>query len=144
MITGSRLKAPEGFKGLKKNVEYYFLASDGRANRARLVFFDDEGTTASLLTLSRPEFDLALTNGDLVEHGSDATPPWLKAIRDISVDQLEKDRVRARKSYDEMVNKRYLAIADLVDDSEEILSSENPESIINAHAVNQSAVRRRT
>ncbi|WP_238418480.1 hypothetical protein [Pseudomonas cannabina] len=138
MITGSRLKAPEGFKGLKKDVEYYFLASDGRANRARLVFFDDEGTTASLLTLSRPEFDLALTNGDLVEHGSDATPPWLKAIRDISVDQLEKDRVRATKSYDEMVNKRYLAIADLVDDAEEILSSENPESIINAHAVNQS------
>lgn len=138
MITGSRLRAPEGFKGLTKDVEYYFLASDGRANRARLVFFNEEGTTARLLTLSRPEFDLALTNGDLVECGSDATPPWLKAIEGVSVDQLEKDRVRPTKSYDEMVNKRYLAIADLIDDAEEILSSENPESLINAHAANQS------
>ena len=102
MITGSKLKAPEGFKGLTKDVEYYFLASDGMANRARLVFFDEEGSTASLLTFSRPEFDLALTNGDLVECGSDATPPWLTAIRGISVDQLEKDRVRATKSYDSL------------------------------------------
>ena len=138
MITGSKLRAPEGFKGLTKDVEYYFLAGDGRANRARLVFFDEQGTTASLLTLSRPEFDLALTNGDLVGCGSDPTPPWLMAIRGISVDQLEKDRVRATKSYDEMVNKRYLAIAELIDHAEEILSNDNPESIINAHAANQS------
>lgn len=138
MITGSKLKAPEGFRGLTKDVEYYFLASDGKANRARLVFFDEKGTTASLLTFSRPEFDLALTNGDLLECGSDATPPWLQAIKDISVDQLEMNRVRPTKSYDEMVNKRYLAIADLVDDAEEILSSDNPESIINAYAANQS------
>ncbi|KAB0485754.1 MULTISPECIES: transposase [Pseudomonas] len=134
MITGSKLKAPEGFKGLTKDVEYYFLASDGKANRARLVFFDEKGTTASLLTFSRPEFDLALTNGDLVECGSDPTPPWLKGISGTSVDQLEKDRVRPTKSYDEMVNNRYLAIANLVENSEDILSSDRPESVINAHA----------
>ncbi len=138
MITGSKLKAPEGFKGLTKDVEYYFLASDGRVNRARLVFFDKEGSSAKLLTISRPEFDLALTNGDLVECGSEATPPWLKAISGVSIEQLERDRVRPTKSLDETVNKRYLAIAELVEDAEEILSSDNPESIINAHAANQS------
>lgn len=138
MITGSKLKAPEGFKGLTKDVEYYFLASDGRANRARLVFFGSEGTSVQLMTLSRPEFEYALTNGDLVECGRDATPPWLQEISGISIDHLERRRVRPTKSYDETVNKRYFAIVDLIDRAEEILSDDKPESIINAHAKNQS------
>jgi hypothetical protein len=138
MITGSKLKAPEGFKGLAKDVEYYFLASDGRANRARMVFFDAEGTSVRLMTLSRPEFDFAIANGDLVECGRDATPPWLHEIRGISIDHLERRRVRPTKSYDETVNKRYLAIAELIDRAEEILSDDKPESIINAHAKSQS------
>lgn len=134
MITGSKLIAPEGLKGMAKDVEYYFLASDGRANRARLVFFDDKGTVVQLLSFSRPEFEHALTNGDLVECGRDATPPWLKDISCISVGHLEQRRVRPTKSYDEAVNKRYLAIADLVGQAEEILSADNPEARINAHA----------
>lgn len=140
MITGSKLAAPEGFRGLPKDNEYFFLASDGMANRVRLVFFDDEGTTARLITLSRPEFEYALINGDLVETGRESAPPWLREINGVSIDHLEQTRVRPKESYDQKVNKRYLAIAELVVRAEEILASDNPEAVINAHAKDQSPV----
>jgi hypothetical protein len=140
MITGSKLSAPEGFRGLPKDVGYYFLASDGRANRARLVLFDEKGSSAQLITLSRPEFEYALINGDLIEGDAESTPPWLQSISGISVVHLEQRRVRPKESYDVKVNKRYLAIAELVVRAEEILASDNPEAIINAHAKDQTPV----
>ena len=72
MIVGSKLTAPEGFRGMARDVEYYFLVSNGTINRVRLVFFDVQGSNAHLLTLSRLEFESALINGDLVENGVDA------------------------------------------------------------------------
>ena len=138
MIVGSKLTAPEGFRGMARDVEYYFLVSNGTINRVRLVFFDVQGSNAHLLTLSRLEFESALINGDLVENGVDAYPPWLESIKGISISYLEQRRVNPKESYDQKVNARFLAIAELVEHAGEILVADKPEAIINACAKNQS------
>lgn len=139
MITGSRLHSPEGFRGLKKGISYHFLVSDPDSNRVRLIFFDDAGTNAQLLTLTCLEFEAALESGELLEDGiKDFYPPWLGSTNGIDISHLENRRVGPKEGYDAKVNRRYLAIAGLVERTREILGAEDPEAIINAHAKDQS------
>lgn len=139
MITGSKLNAPQGFRGLEKGISYHFLMSDGDINRVRLVFFDAAGTRADLITLTCLEFEAALESGDLVEDGAkDFYPPWLGPTNGVNIAHLEDRRVRPNEGYDAKVNRRYLAIAGLLDRVPEILREEDLEAIINAHAKIQS------
>ncbi|MDH4562882.1 transposase [Pseudomonas sp. BN411] len=140
MIIGSRIIAPEGFRGLKKGMVYYFLLSDSINNRVRFIQFGNSksGVQAYLLTVSRVEFEEALEAGKLIEEkGSENYPPWLEPLQGISISELERRRVSKKKTYLEMVDSRYLAIAELVIRRKEILSAENPDAIINAHAKTQ-------
>lgn len=140
MMTGSRLIAPEGFLSLSKGVTYHFLNSNGNRNRVRLLMFSDDGKALSthLITLSRIEFEDALENGWVLEDGpSDKFPPWLASIEGVSVTHLEGRRKSVKESYDQKVNRRFMAIADLIARREEILADDNPDSLINAHAKGQ-------
>lgn len=141
MIVGSRIKAPEGFRGLEKGVIYHFLSSDSVRNRVRFVQFTDgkSGVQANLLAVSRVEFEEALEAGSLIEQTEgEIYPPWLEPLQGISISELERRRVSKKKTYLEMVDSRYLAIAELVGKRKEILAADNPNTIINAHAKRQS------
>ncbi|MHC2146434.1 transposase [Pseudomonas sp. 210_17 TE3656] len=137
MMAGARIIAPEGFLNLSKDLTYHFLNSDGNRNRVRLVLFrdDDKELSAQLITLSMIEFEDALENGWLMEDGSgDTFPPWLEPIRGVAVSHLEGGRYSTKESYDQKVNRRFIAISDLVSRMEVLLASDNPDALINAHA----------
>ncbi|MEE1915998.1 transposase [Pseudomonas asiatica] len=134
MMAGSRLIAPEGCGELVKGTEYHFLISDGGCNRVRLVEFDTKGTSAKLHTMTRLRFEAALEDGEIVETGSHDYPPWLKAAAGIETKWRESSRISPKQSYEEKVDDRLLKIAELIPKRAEILASEDPEAIINAHA----------
>ncbi|CAG8870741.1 transposase [Pseudomonas fluorescens] len=140
MIIGARVIAPEGFQSLLKGLTYHFLQSDSARNRARLVLFAEDGSdiSADLITLTRIDFEAALEGGALIEVcDGEAYPPWLSHIQGISISHLESRRIYTKESYDQKVNRRYMAIAELVDRYQEILAADNPSAIINAHAKSQ-------
>ncbi|OLS60517.1 transposase [Pseudomonas putida] len=137
MMIGSRIVAPEGHKSLQKGAVYHFLLSDGLNNRVRLVFFNEgkNQITAQLITLGRIEFEDALEDGLLVEDGPpEKFPPWLSNIHGFSIEHLEARRRSTKETYLQKVNRRYLAIADLVASSQKILSSAKPSALIGEHA----------
>lgn len=140
MITGARLFAPEGFGSLVKGHWYHFLSSDAINNRVRLVEFIDQGKQIGtlLITFTRFEFEEALETGALLASGeTDKFPPWLDPIKGIAVSERERKRVSAKESYEQKVNRRFMAISDLMVRLPEVLSSDNPDAVINAHAKSQ-------
>lgn len=140
MMMGSRIVAPEGYKSLQKGEVYHFLLSDGVNNRVRLVFFSKAKSSlkAQLITFGRIEFEEALENGLLIEEAPDKFPPWLANIQGVSIQHLEESRKSAQESYDQKVNRRYFAIAGLVERANKILSGDKISREIAAHAKDQS------
>ncbi len=134
MMAGSRLIAPDGCGALVKEKEYHFLISDGMYNRVRLVEFDESGSNAVLHTMPRLRFEAALEAGEIVETGSHDYPPWLGAAPGIESSWREARRVSPKESYEEKVDRRLLSIAELIPKTTEILTSDDPEAMINAHA----------
>ncbi|KJK06762.1 hypothetical protein [Pseudomonas tussilaginis] len=142
MITGAQLIAPEGYLSLSKGTTYYFLVNDAGHNRARLIEFDYQGQqiTTSLVTLTTFEFEEGLEAGLIEETRSiEKYPPWLGPIQGVDVSHLENRRRSDKETYDQKVNRRFLAIADLVLRLPEILASDNPDAIINAYAKAQTS-----
>ena len=137
MITGARLIAPDGYLSLSRGVTYYLLKNDADNNRARLILFFDNGKelAASLITLSTIDFEEGLETGLIEESGEvEMYPPWLGPIEGLAIYDLERRRSSVKESYEVKVNRRFFAIAELVQCHHEILASENPDAIINAHA----------
>lgn len=136
MMVGARIIAPEGFQCFGKGVVYHFLNSDSTANRVKLVYFDDRSgdLTARLINLTQVSFEEALEQELLVEDGVDLSPPWLESIHGYSIAHLESRRISYKENYDQKVDRRYVAISELVLRFEEVLGSANPDAIINAHA----------
>lgn len=140
MITGSRIVAPEGYKGLSKNHTYYFLQNDAACNRVRFVLFTEAGgeICARLITMSSVEFESAIDNEEVVElEDGEIYPPWLTPIQGVSISQLEDRRIHTKESYLEKVDRRYLAIAELVPRAREILGMNDPGAEIGAYARSQ-------
>lgn len=134
MMAGSRLIAPQGCGELVKGKEYHFLISDGGCNRVRLIEFDEKGSSAKLHTMTRLRFEAALEAGEIVETGSHDYPPWLAAAAGIETKWRESRRVSSKRSYEEIVDGRLLRIVELIPKRAEILASDDPEAVINAHA----------
>lgn len=136
MMLGARIVAPEGFLCLEQGRVYHFLCSDSDRSRVRLVLFTDEKSDlhAELVTLTRIEFEEGLEHALLIENGHEDYPPWLGPIQGYSALYLEGRRKSTKESYNQKVDRRYMVISELVARYHEILSSENPSAIINAHA----------
>ena len=136
MITGAQLVAPEGFGQLCKGVIYYFLVNDPFHNRVRMVeFILRKEPIPVIFTFTTSEFEEALEAGLIIETGVvEKFPPWLKRIEGVKISHLEECRVSVKESYDEKVNRRFMAIADLVLNAQKILLHTNPDAEINAHA----------
>lgn len=140
MITGARLITPDGFGSMSKGHSYHFLQSDAVHNRVRLVEFIDRGKEVRtlLITLTRFEFEEALESGLLLDTGeTDTFAPWLQPIQGLAVSERERRRVSAKESYDQKVNRRFMAISGLVQRVHEVLASDDPDAVINSHAVGQ-------
>ncbi|MFJ4257479.1 transposase [Pseudomonas monteilii] len=140
MKTGSLILAPQGYRELRSNEQYYFLVSDGQVNRVRLIRFTESNgeVRSEIISIPRLDFELALENGDVREEfDSEKFPYWLKGINGISIDYLEQYRISHVKSYEDRMNHRYLAIADLVIRHDAILAAEQPEVEINKYARQQ-------
>ncbi|WP_245706730.1 transposase [Pseudomonas moorei] len=139
-MIGGRVIAPEGFLCLSKGAVYHFLQSDSARNRVRLILFADDGNdvSAQLVTISAVEFEEALENDLLIcDNSSGIYPPWLEPVQGVAIPHLESLRRSKKESYDQKVDRRYMAIAELVSRFLEILASDNPNAIINAHAKSQ-------
>jgi len=139
MRLGSRITAPEGFQCFANDKVYHFLNSDSESNRVNLVQFDYSSgdLNVELMMITQFVFEEALEKGLLVEDGRDDYPPWINPSQGYSVSYRESRRTSNKETYDEKVNRRYMAIAELASRYAEILRSENPNAIINAHAKNQ-------
>lgn len=140
MILGSQVQAPEGYLCLKKGITYYFLQSDGLRNRVRLVsFFEGKrDVVANMVAVTRGEFESGLKQGDVKVVGTgDGYPPWLEPINGKTLEYLESKRVCNKESYDLRINKRLLAVYDLVERYDEIIASDDPDSEINLCAKKQ-------
>lgn len=68
------------------------------------------------------------------DKASSNSPSWLEPLARDSVAHRESLRVSTKETYDQKVNRRFAAISDLVVRLEEILSSDNPDAVINGHA----------
>lgn len=136
MMVGARIIAPEGYKQFETGETYHLLRSDSHGHRVRLIWFinQDKDVSAELLTISRLEFEEALASGLLVENGRDDYPPWLEPIQNQSIPFLESQRSSPKEKYEQKVDRRYLVISNLVSRLDEVLESDNPNLLINAHA----------
>lgn len=136
MNTGSPLMAPNGFMGLKSDLIYHYLHSSAHGGKVKLVIFVDDKyeIKSHVLNISRSDFESALENGDIVELKKEVCPHWLEGVWGKEIAQLEKKRKSAKSSLTDIMDSRYLAISELVDNWREIIASENPNAIINAHA----------
>ena len=91
--------------------------------------------TADLVELSQFDFEEAVENGWIVENGpTESTPPWLFHQKGVEIAYLEALRVSKKSSYEQMVDHRFVAIANLVARRDEVLASDNPAALINAEA----------
>lgn len=151
MITGSKITAPNGYRGFSKEDVYYFLQNDAENNCVRLVQFIErvsakncnkteisstKATTmrTKLLTLSSIDFEEAIEDESLVESPDrENFPPWLDRIKGISIAALEDQRVHKKESYLEKVDRKYAAIAELIPRAREILSGADPDREIGTH-----------
>ena len=139
-MIGARVIAPMGFLCLSKGTVYHFLQSDSARNRVRLILFANDGRniSAHLITITTIEFEDALEHGLLICENPDGLyPPWLEPVQGVAVPHLESRRKSTKESYDQKVDRRYMAIAELAVRYAEILASDDPNGVINAHAKRQ-------
>lgn len=137
MNIGARLEAPQGFQGLKSGEAYYYLHSGQNGARVRLVLFIEEKTfiKTHVFSLARVDFEAALENGELLELKSgESYPFWLEGVWGKELAFLEKQRGVKSKTLAEVIDLRYLAISELVENWEAIVACDSPDTLINLHA----------
>ena len=136
MIIGTQLLAPSGFKALQSGVVYHFLRSDAVQDRVLLLQFKDGSVPRSvLLTMNRELFERGLL-AQLIcrSEVQSSLPPWLSTLEGMNLAFLDNYRPAAVKSHSDRVQERLLAIQPLLNRQDEILSSEDPERVINRMA----------
>lgn len=137
MNIGARLEAPQGFRGLKSKETYYYLHSSRDGAHVLLVLFHEEksGIKTDVYSLARVEFESALESGELLEiQEGESYPFWLEGSWGKDLSFLEKQRGVRGKTLAEVIDLRYLAISELVDNWEHVIGSGTPDYMINMHA----------
>lgn len=163
MQTGTQIYAPEGFDSLAKGKIYHLLRNDGARQRVLLVSFqpkniagtdvpgrelNDKGKrniavagtalrdhTTQLSYVARHRFEIAIESGEiLILNEAEELPPWFSGL---SIDDLRShrsDRYKIKVSHEERIARTLQHLQPLVQNLDEILSAENPDLLINAHA----------
>lgn len=134
MKIGTQLQAPQGYRGLQKNTDYYFLRSDSASEIVSLIMFSkiQRGHAANLLTMPRVDFEHGLIELEIVRSPVQRELPiWLSDFEGINMNVVDLDRSDSKKSYLQMVEDRYLAISGALGRRQEILTSDNPNFLLN-------------
>ncbi|WP_146176752.1 transposase [Chromobacterium sp. Panama] len=136
MQIGTQLLAPDGFHHLEKGITYSLLKNDSKRNRVLLLVFSEGKPAVELVEINRRFFEDGCVGKLIVEKENQATmPPWLKSYEELSLTAIERNRkYQAKKTYREVVNDRFDAIAALIENVDAVLSAEDPCVMINKHA----------
>lgn len=137
MNIGAPLQAPKGFRGLKSGEIYYYLHSSQNVARVRLVLFLEEKSSIKthVISLARVDFESALGSGELVEMKlPESYPFWLEGVWGKELSYLESKRGNKNKTLAEMIDLRYLAISELIENWGYIVACDSPDAMINLYA----------
>jgi len=137
MLIGTRIVANEGFCSLLPQITYHFLRSDGISNLVSLIFFEhDHGQgKATMQRIKQSDFELGILEGHIKAIDSEAYfPTWLPGIHNLNIATADAHRQSKKKTYTDYIDERFLAIEELIRNADNILSSKNPDHIINRHA----------
>lgn len=137
MNIGAPLQAPQGFQGLQSGETYYYLHSSQNSARVRLVLFVEEKSSIKthVISLARVDFESALGSGELLElKVGESYPFWLEGVWGKKLSYLEKQRGKKNKTLAEVIDLRYLAISELVENWGYVIACDSPDAMINLHA----------
>ncbi|MET3449693.1 hypothetical protein [Ralstonia sp. 1138] len=133
---GTQLIAPTGYKGLAKDVTYYFLGSRIGSPQVCLAWFWIKAKgkpDSAVMGIPRAQFEDGIrSQGIVIAPRQRKTPIWFGDELDYE-DLMEIDgrRRRSKKTLAQHVDERYAAIAPLLEKQPEILSSDTPNEAIN-------------
>jgi len=139
MHIGAQIVAREGWRHLLKGVVYHFLKNDTKTDRVLLVQFgysnSNKAPAAYLISAPRIAFEDAAAGRVIVlAERQSSLPPWLFELSGQDLTQLNSKRSHAAKTHKDRIAQRLNFIQDAVANLDEIFSSAEPESAINAYA----------
>ncbi|MFX1737138.1 hypothetical protein PXJ20_21040 [Paraburkholderia sp. A1RI_3L] len=137
MLTGTRVTAPNGFEQFAKGVPCYFLGNSKLRHRAVFVRFEwsGRGQPASYIhAMDRDDFEAALDAKNLVLSDGLDLPPWLASREGVNFAAIDADRMSMKRSYQDMVDARYLYIEPALNDLEAILAADDVAAAVNVWA----------
>ncbi|WP_051534430.1 hypothetical protein [Deefgea rivuli] len=128
MQIGTQLRAPHGFCGFAKNIDYFFLKNDHTTGLVTLIEFVENKTfSAEICRITKKDFENALLQQHFVISASQMTmPPWLNELQGINLSTVELSRINSRESNIEKAEHRLLQIQPLILRIDDLLSSNNP------------------
>jgi len=149
---GTPLAVPQGYKSLVAGETYYFLRNSPKTNLVTLIRFvlrpskevNYRGAMKPKRTVTPPPLPIIeRMPRDLFESGvgrhikpgeRKTLPPWLEELSGLDFDSIDSDRREPVKTHVDRIDNKLLVISPLVQRAEEIIDSDNLESLINQHA----------
>lgn len=139
MKIGAKIHAPEGWKSICKEIEYYFLNSDSNSRRVLLVFFENaekKAIKASLVSVNQQTFEAGVKqNSILMCETQNTLPPWLEKFEGYDLSRIDDYRTgKPKVSHSTRVTERFKIITEAVTNSAEILKAKSPQEEISRYA----------
>jgi hypothetical protein len=154
IAAGSNLHAPDGYHSLEKGVNYYFLRSNAASDRVLLIEFclrpmkavqhksvkrPERNITPIpfplLHCLQRSTFEAGIKDGKIKTSEQQSTlPPWLEGLEGLNLAAVDTLRKGAKRSHSERIDAKLAVIYPLIERTDEILESDDPDSLINQFA----------
>lgn len=138
MMVGTQLLAPNGYKSLAADATYYFLNNFADKPFVNLAWFWKTKCgqpNGVVIRIARSQFEEGLLAGDIVSPQLQRdTPSW---FGDTSYEDLlaaDSCRTTSERTLSDHIEARYLAIAPVLEQEREVLSSDDPNLAINCIA----------
>ena len=135
MMIGTQLLAPNGYKSLAADATYYFLNNFADKPFVNLAWFWKNKCgqpNGVVIRISRSQFEEGLLTGDIVTaQPQRETPFWFGDTSYEDLSAADSCRTTSERTLDDHIEARYLAIAPVLEQEREVLSSDDPNLAIN-------------
>jgi hypothetical protein len=151
---GTQMSAPSGYLMLEKGTTYYFLRSAENACvylvefviRPQKMITKKYGKKTrkvcvtptplpQLIAIQRSDFEEGILSGQLIRFEKQALlPPWLAELEGLNLTLLDSARDKAARPHVDRIDRQIEMIYDLVREADSIITSEDPDLLINRHA----------
>lgn len=149
---GTQYITPEGYEQLEKGRVYHLLKSDPEAMLVSMVWFTvvasapereasaEKSTpriepSAHLLRMDRSSFEEAIVSGAICLAPVQAVLPfWLDGLAETSLEHSDEGRRSLKRTHRDRIAAKLAHIQPMIDRSQEVLASSNPERMLNAQA----------